>query len=200
MNAAIQAPHKCLLALAREQGCNRSIVEALFKLHLISLDSFLRQKDGLTPDQIEFIAEEVMSSYGGMLNFADIHVIFRNAKLGKYGELYNQLSAVKIMRWFSEYADQRCNMAYQINLQKDREAYSGNKTPSAEEALRNLGYKIGEDGKIMTDEQGKILFDKKVIENNDKKRKEIEEEKRIRLKNQMDEDNEIMKAMYVRRR
>lgn len=114
-------PH--LLALARERGCGREAVESLLKLHIFALDKFLKQKSGLTHEEIDLAAEEIISRYGGMLTFADIHVVFRNAKLGKYGELYNQLTCAKVIKWFDEYAGERMDKAEAMNRNADMQTY-----------------------------------------------------------------------------
>lgn len=148
MEQALATHQPTLLGLARAEGCNREQVKALMMAHLVELDAFLKQKKGLTKAEIIMITEEVMERYGGMLNFADIHVIFRKAKLGDYGELYESLSCSKVMKWFDEYADERMNVAYEMNRQKDREMYSGKSGSGKQTVLDKLGYSINKDGTI----------------------------------------------------
>ena len=156
----------CLWALAKQDGVGSKSVETLIKIHLVSLDAFLKQKNGLSKEEIELIAEEIMGMYGGALNFADIHVIFRNAKIGKYGELYGNLSCMKIMKWFEEYFSERCNKAYEINLQKDIEKYKRPTNLEGDELLRRMGYVIGEDGRVCVDAHGNAMVDKKQVPKN----------------------------------
>lgn len=119
--------------------------------HLVELDAFLKQKKGLSKSEIILIADEVMEKYGGMLNFADIYVIFRKAKLGEYGELYESLSCAKVMKWFNDYADERMNIAYEMNKKKDRELYADIQSSTEKDQYGNLariGYVINPDGSL----------------------------------------------------
>ena len=151
----------CLRQLAKQDGVNQNMVVTLLKIHLVALDAFLKQKNGLSQDEVELIAEEVMQKYGGMLNFADIHVIFRNAKLGRYGELFNQLSCAKVMKWFDDYSDERCNKAYQKNLNADKAMYGVSGGKDRKQVLESLGYKICEDGAIVVDNKKVALMNSK---------------------------------------
>ena len=168
MEASIMSDSPCLKQLARKVGCNQSMVETLLKMHIIALDAFLKQKNGLSRDEIELAAEEIMDTYGGTLTFADIHVVFRNAKLGRYGELYERLSCAKIISWFASYVSERQNMAYQLNLQNDRARYSGNSTD--DNTLYRLGYRLNADGRM--------VLDPKAVEENERKRREAEQHKK----------------------
>ena len=172
------------MRLAREEGCNRQAVETLFKMHLVALDKFLKQKNGLSREEIDLVAEEVFSVYGGMLNFADIHLVFRNAKLGRYGELYNRLTCAMIMKWFDDYASERCETAYQKNLEADKLRYSG-RTADSTKMLAAMGYEIGKDGKITINQE---VVDK----NNAKREAEWKSEQEKRQK-QVDDDNAYLK-------
>lgn len=116
---SIEAKHPSLRRLANESDPKQ--VKALFRLHLFALDQFLKQKGGLTADEIELITDEVFTTYGNNLSFADINLIFRNAKLGRYGELYQQLSCPKIMSWFDKYVDEKLNTAEKLSQDKDNE-------------------------------------------------------------------------------
>ena len=116
---SIEAKHPSLRRLANESDPKQ--VKALFRLHLFALDQFLKQKGGLTAEEIELITDEVFTTYGHILSFADINLIFRNAKLGRYGELYQQLSCPKIMSWFDKYVDEKLNTAEKLSQDKDNE-------------------------------------------------------------------------------
>lgn len=189
---ALQVNAPCLRALARQDGVNIRMVETLLKMHLVSLDAFLKQKNGLTVEEIELIAEEVMSNYGCALNFADIHVIFRNAKIGKYGELYNSLSCAKILKWFEEYFSDRCNRAYELNREADKLRY-GNVVKSGNDALKALGYAFDEDGRLMTNKDGSAVVDHTKLAENNAKRKAEEERIAKAKQKQVNKDNDYLR-------
>lgn len=167
------------------EGCNQQSVEVLLKMHLVALDKFLKPKNGLSREEVELVTEEVFSKYGGMVSFADIHVVFRNAKLGKYGELYNNLSCGKIMKWFDDYVEERCEVAYEMNRQVDREKYGHSANRDGRTVLHNMGYRIGEDGRI--------CIDKNVVAANNAKWKAEQERVKAEQKSKCDADNEYMR-------
>lgn len=152
--------------------------------HLVVLDAFLKQKEGLTAEEIELIVEEVVSKYPS-LTFADIHVIFRDAKLGKYGELYNRLTCANVVKWFDNYFAKRCETAYQMNLNADRQKYGATQGKSGDEVLQSLGYSVNKDGNIVLD--SKKVEAKNALQEKERNRKEQEQQAKI------DKDNEYMK-------
>lgn len=185
MELAIKEGSPCLKRLAREEGLDNSKIETLLKLHLVALDAFLKQKNGLSREEIDLVAEEIMDKYGFLISFADINVIFRDAKLGRYGELYQQLSCAKIIKWFDDYVGQRQEMSYQMNLNADRKKYGVTAGKTGDDVLCNLGYSVDKDGRISLDPV-------KVAQQNAKlelERKKKAEEAQAKI----DKDNEYLK-------
>lgn len=90
-------------------------VEAVIKLHLIDLCENVNLKRPLRDAQVDNIAREIVSEYY-YLTIADVHVIFRNAKTGVYGEFYESLDMPKVMTWFREYFKDRCSLAEQDSI------------------------------------------------------------------------------------
>lgn len=142
---ALQTQSPSLLSLTRREGVSRRAVQTLIKLHLVALDAFLKQKNGLTVDEIELIAEEVMEKYGWVLTMADVFLIFRNAKVGRYGELYNKLTCAKVICWFDDYATERCNTAEQMSRADDEHRAADYHVPEGF-SLDSLGYTKDDDG------------------------------------------------------
>ena len=181
------------MRLSKVDGCNREQVEALIMAHLLALDAFLKQKNGLSTEEIELIADEVMNTYGYMLSFADINVIFRNAKLGKYGELYGNLSCPKIIKWFEQYASERCNTAEQMSYNADRAKYGSTQGRSGNEVLKSLGYAFDEDGKILINKNGSAVVDHTKLAENNAKRKAEEERIAKAKQEQVNKDNDYLR-------
>ncbi|MBQ9417117.1 MAG: hypothetical protein IJU19_00860 [Bacteroidales bacterium] len=134
-----------LLAMVRQGYCNRKLLTALLMAHLVNLDAFLKAKKGLSTEEIELITEEVIEKYGWVLTMADLHLIFRNAKLGKYGELYNNLTCAKVIKWFDDYHAERMDTAERMSREADEKRYSDNAVPD-NFSLDMLGYTRDEDG------------------------------------------------------
>ena len=179
----INAPTLNTLAVAE----SKEVIESLIKVHILALDAFLKQKVGLTIDEIELTTDEIMHKYG-YFSFADINLIFRNAKVGRYGELYNQLSCRNIIQWFEMYASERAEAAYQINLREDSKRFGRD-----EANLTKLGYKLDKDGKIIIRKDGRPDLDKDKIQRNNERLKEEERQRKMKLQSKIDSDNGFIK-------
>lgn len=103
-------------------------IEAVIKLHLIDLQNNVNLKRPLRPVQIDNIAREVVASFYS-LTIADIHVIFRKAKIGEYGEFYESLDMPKVMSWFREYFDNRCELGASQSINSQFYDKGDNMTP-----------------------------------------------------------------------
>lgn len=122
---------KDVLALPREERpvlnqlkrADAKRYNGFIRLALLKLDADLKCKEKLTEGEIELIVDEMEAKYGCLLTFADIALISRNAMTGKYGELYEKLTAAKVLKWIDEYADELQNTAYEQNLERDRQQY-----------------------------------------------------------------------------
>lgn len=101
--------------LRREYGEQK--VEALIKLYLIDLCENVNLKRGLNDNQIANIAREIVGEFYN-LNIADVHVVFRQAKHGVFGEFYEGLDMPKVLTWFRLYFNERCAAAAQESINK----------------------------------------------------------------------------------
>lgn len=110
----------CLNAMKRADAKRYN---GFIRLALLKLDADLKCKEKLTEGEIELIVDEIEAKYGCLLTFADIAVISRNAMTGKYGELYEKLTAAKVLRWIDEYADELQETAYEQNLLRNKAEY-----------------------------------------------------------------------------
>jgi hypothetical protein len=117
-----------LAALRKDHGSQRA--ETVIKLYLVELCELVNLKRPLTEKQIDAIAMEVVSRYY-MLTIADVHVIFRKAKNGEFGELYESMDMPKVMKWFSDYFNERCEAGMNTSLRESDRFYDkgGNMTP-----------------------------------------------------------------------
>lgn len=102
-----------LAAIRRDHG--NEAVEDIIMMYLIDLREKINAKRHLTNEQIEEIAFEVVSTYYHF-TIADIHVVFRRAKLGDYGEFYESIDMPKVMGWFKAYDVARTDAAVQENV------------------------------------------------------------------------------------
>ena len=114
---ALDTPSASLATLRCTFGVEKA--EALLKLQLVYLNEMLNLKRPLGEAQIDEIATEVLASQPH-LTMVDVHVIMRRAMRGHYGEFYESLSMPKVLRWFSDYFEERCLTA----AERSRDAHA----------------------------------------------------------------------------
>lgn len=88
-------------------------IEVYVKIWLIELNEILNTKRPLKETQIDECAYLIVLEHKN-LAIADLHIIFKKAKTGGYGELYETLSIDKILKWFNDYFNERCDVAGQM--------------------------------------------------------------------------------------
>lgn len=64
----------------------------------------------MNPDQMNETACMIMDEYS-FLTLADINLVFKRAKMGEYGNLYDRLDGSIIMGWFKTYFTNRLETA-----------------------------------------------------------------------------------------
>lgn len=117
-----------LAKLKKDFGTQK--VETVIKLYLVELSELVNLKRPLREKQIDAIAMEVVSLYYHF-TIVDIHVIFRKARNGEFGELYESLDMPKVMKWFSDYFNERCEAGANASIRQAERHYDkdGNFTP-----------------------------------------------------------------------
>jgi hypothetical protein len=83
---------------------------------VLYLNETLTLKRPLSESQIEMVSELIISDYSA-LKISDITFIFKNAISGKYGEFYESLTIPKVLSWFSDHFEQRCEIAEMMSSQ-----------------------------------------------------------------------------------
>ncbi len=124
-----------LARLRRDFGAQK--VETIIKLYLVELSELVNLTRPLREKQIEAIAAEVVSTYYA-LTIADIHVIFRRARNGEFGELYESLDMPKVMRWFSDYFAERCEAAANNSIREAERNYDKGGNITAERMQKHF--------------------------------------------------------------
>lgn len=174
---AIQDSGEPVLRAITRQGKAESVkLSAMIALNIAAIDRFLHLKNPLNEDEIDFIAEQIMDEFGCAMTMADIYIVLRNAKAGKYGKFYERLSAPDVLNWFREYYDNRLDAAYEYNLNKDKHKYGISKGLSTKDILEGLGYIIDDDGRIgrwLKEGIDYVVMDADVVKRNDEYRKKL---------------------------
>ena len=195
---AIASDAPKLAALAKDNGKALLVV---LKLNIAALDKALKNKDGLTPEEIDLIAEEVLDKWGRLVSFADIAVIFREAKLGKYGETYQQLTAAKVVKWFDDYCERRMEACAAMNREADKMRFESDRVDGDDRAvLEGLGYMLDGDGRLKfaatdaeTGRKASIMVDMDRVSTNDKIRAERGKKAAEERQKKINADNEYVR-------
>jgi hypothetical protein len=115
MELAMNAPAPTLGAFQRAKG--RPFVEGLLMLWLAYLNKVLNLRRNMTDEQIEMCAIEINNEFY-MLKMSDLTYIFKKIIGGEYGEFYESISIQKVLTWFRQYFDERCELAEQGTIRQ----------------------------------------------------------------------------------
>jgi len=118
---AINANAPTLATFNREQG--KDFTEGLVMAWLMHLNAILNLKRPMTDEAIEMCAIEVVSEFY-MLKMSDLSFLFKRIYSGFYGEFYESLSIPKVMTFFREYFDERCDIAENESISKHKDLAS----------------------------------------------------------------------------
>jgi hypothetical protein len=104
VNDAIETSTPSIGLLCRTVDVKKT--QAYIKLWVLDLVTSVNIKRQLTEGQIDEIALYITTDFRN-LTLADINLIFKQAKLGHYGEFYESLDVVKILGWCTKYMEER---------------------------------------------------------------------------------------------
>lgn len=131
--AMVKTMNDCLMIQEQGEPVLRAIVKqgeeeskklsAMIFLNVAAFNKFLHLKNPLSNEEADFIVEQIIDEFGYALTMADVYVVFRNAKAGKYGSFYERLSAPDVLNWFRDYYDSRLDAAEQRSMMKDRNQF-----------------------------------------------------------------------------
>ena len=78
-------------------------------LIMLEFQNFYNVKSKLDEFQLYDIAYMIMEEYRH-LNLLDIGILFKYAKLGRYGKVYDRIDGGMVLEWVSQYERNRCEM------------------------------------------------------------------------------------------
>ena len=90
-------------------------VQAYIEGWIVNIREFINVGKKMTDEQTEETAMFIVDEYYN-LNLADISYIFKNAKIGKYGKIYDRLDGQIILSWFEEHFSKRCSAAADASI------------------------------------------------------------------------------------
>lgn len=63
-------------------------------------------KENMSKEQIELFCEDFLTEYRHE-SLADLKIMFKKARLGRYGRAYSYIDSSQIMEWFSKYLNEK---------------------------------------------------------------------------------------------
>ena len=90
-------------------------IQAYIEGWIVNLREFLNLGNGMNDLQTRETAMIIVDEFYN-LNLADINFIFKNAKFGRYGQLYSRLDGQIIVSWFDEHFNKRCKAAAELSI------------------------------------------------------------------------------------
>ena len=103
---------------------SQKFTEGLLVLWLTHLNELLDLKRPMTDQQIDYATVFIINDYG-TLKFSDLSLIFNQILKGEYGSFYESLGIDKIMKIFSDYFEQRCEVGMNRSMSKNIELKQG---------------------------------------------------------------------------
>jgi len=97
-----------LVTMKKDLGEEKTL--AYVELLIVNTNEFFNIKDKMRPSQIKETAQMILEEYY-FFSLLEVIYVFKEAKKGRYGEIYNSLDGSKIMKWFASYADDRLQEA-----------------------------------------------------------------------------------------
>lgn len=91
--------------------------QAYIETWIVNICEFVNIGKNMTPAQICETASIIIDLYP-YYKLADINLVFKRAKIGEYGQIYDRLDGQIILSWFSKYHRERCVEAEMLSISK----------------------------------------------------------------------------------
>ena len=103
---------------------------------IVNLREFVNVGKKMTDSQCQETAIYILDEYFN-LSIADINLIFKNAKTGKYGPMYDHLDGQMILSWFDQHFNDRCIAAANISI-REGDRFKGEGTTASFDQIQKL--------------------------------------------------------------
>lgn len=91
--------------------------QAYIEAWIVNLRGYFNIGRNMTDEQTQETACLIIDQFFN-ITIADINLIFKKAKLGNYGKIYDRLDGQIILSWFDNYFQNRCNMFAERSIQE----------------------------------------------------------------------------------
>jgi hypothetical protein len=107
---------------------------------IVNLREFINVGKKMSDQQTQETAMLIIENYPS-LKISDINLIFKRAKLGKFGSMYDRLDGQLVLSWFDAYFNERCEAAANISI-READKYKGDLRTESFEEINKLSNKF----------------------------------------------------------
>lgn len=96
---------------------------ALMVAHITRLEALLNVSRPMLPEAMAETAKTVIDTCldsGVNINAADIEIVFKRARTGRYGSFYGGIGCNDILTWFNGYISEKAEEYVQYNIEKSQ--------------------------------------------------------------------------------
>ena len=101
---------------------------ALMVAHITRMEALLNVSRPMLPEAMAETAKCVIDTCldsGVNINAADIEIVFKRARTGRYGSLYGGIGCNDILTWFNGYISEKAEEYVQYNIEKSQQYDTG---------------------------------------------------------------------------
>lgn len=125
-----------------EKAYGYEFLQAYLEGWIVNLREFVNVGKKMNDIQTFETAMIILQDYK-FLTIADVNLLFKRAKSGYYGNLYDRLDGQIILGWFRKYFSERCNAAEEQSISEaSRYKDDPYERTSSNEALKTHNFKI----------------------------------------------------------
>lgn len=89
--------------------------QAYIETWIVNISEFVNIGKNMNENQIYETAQMILDSYP-YFTLADINLVFKKAKKGDFGQIYDRLDGQIIFSWFTKYNQLRCSEAEEQSI------------------------------------------------------------------------------------
>jgi len=120
------------IALLKKEIGERPLVSYI-SIWIVNFVSFLNISKSMSIEQINSTSEFILLEYPA-LNLADVNLVFKFAKIGRFGQIYDRIDGQIILCWFEKYFTERCQFAAERSI-NEAQSFKGDNSPSFDKVV-----------------------------------------------------------------
>lgn len=128
-----------LVTIKKEKGEEKA--RAYIELIILKLNDFFNVKEKMNKEQIEETASIILEEYYWM-SIIEVLFVFKEARVGRYGEIKYAIDGGMILKWFEKYTTERTATIERENESERMRNNIGNSASDRISTDQNKMYKI----------------------------------------------------------